>query len=201
MNIKSISVTNFKSFKELEVKFDKFNVLIGANASGKSNFVQIFKFMKDIENHDLDNAISMQGGIEYLRNINLGSSEKFSLKVISNQKHDSIGGWEKEEIIEIKTYETTYEFALQFGEGGLGFNIAKDNLTQKCNFVRLHEGKKGKLSKKEKLGKGEIIFSRNKGKLKIDLKKSKEISIKKENLLPRFFQEEKLDCTPPTRHI
>jgi len=192
MNIKSIRVTNFKSFKELEVEFGKLNVVIGANASGKSNFVQIFKFMKDIENHGLDNAISMQGGVEYLRNINLGSSEKFSLKIISNQKHSSIGGWENEEIIEIETYETIYEFALQFGEGGLGFNIVKDNLTQKCNFVRLHEGKKGKLSKKKKLGKGEIIFSRNKGKLKIDLKKSKEISIKKENFLPRFFQEEKL---------
>lgn len=41
MSIKKIKVTNFKSFKDLEIILDKFNVLIGANASGKSNFVQI----------------------------------------------------------------------------------------------------------------------------------------------------------------
>lgn len=49
MSIKSIRVTNFKSFKDLEVNLGKFNVLIGINASGKSNFVQIFKFIKDID--------------------------------------------------------------------------------------------------------------------------------------------------------
>ncbi|NTV46851.1 MAG: AAA family ATPase, partial [Chlorobiales bacterium] len=42
MPIKSIRVSNFKSFKELELPLNHFNVLIGANAAGKSNFLQIF---------------------------------------------------------------------------------------------------------------------------------------------------------------
>jgi len=192
MNIKSIRVTNFKSFKELEVEFGKLNVVIGANASGKSNFVQIFKFTKDIENHGLANAISMQGGIEYLRNMNLSASEIFSLKVVSNQKYESIGSLTKEEIIGIKTYETTYEFALKFRKSGLGFDIAKDILTQKCNFVRLKTEKKGKIVEKEKLGEGEIIFSRNDSKLKIDLIKPKEIPINKDSIFPPFLQKEML---------
>jgi len=196
MSVKSIRVINFKSFKELEVELGKFNVLIGVNASGKSNFVQIFKFMNDIASHGLDNAVSMQGGVEYLRNINLGASEDFSLKIISDQEFGSIGGWAKEDFIGIKTYETTYEFGLKFRKRGLGFEITKDNLTQKCNFVRLEERGRRKIVEKEKLGQGEIIFSRTNGKLKIDLHKPEEVPINKDDIYPRFLREEKL--TPNT---
>ncbi len=86
MGIKRIEIKNFKSFKKLEIDLGRFNVLIGANASGKSNFVQIFKFLRDIANSGLKNAISMQGGIEYLRNINLGSSENLFLRVVSDER-------------------------------------------------------------------------------------------------------------------
>ncbi len=48
MAIKRIRVRNFKSFKDLEVELGKFNLLIGANASGKSNFIRIFEFLRDI---------------------------------------------------------------------------------------------------------------------------------------------------------
>lgn len=37
MQIKKIKVSNFKSFDEVEIELGRFNVLIGANASGKSN--------------------------------------------------------------------------------------------------------------------------------------------------------------------
>ena len=67
MGIKKIKVTNFKSFEKIEIELGRFNVLIGANVSGKSNFVQIFKFLKDIATLGLENAVSLQGGVEYLR--------------------------------------------------------------------------------------------------------------------------------------
>jgi len=38
MAIKRIQVSNFKSFKELDLELGQFNVVIGANASGNSNF-------------------------------------------------------------------------------------------------------------------------------------------------------------------
>ena len=59
MSLKRIEVTNFKSFKELKVNLGKFNVIIGANASGKSNFVHIFEFLRDITATGLDNAVSV----------------------------------------------------------------------------------------------------------------------------------------------
>ena len=92
MNIKRLEVKNFKSFKELKIDLEKFNLIIGANASGKSNFVYIFEFLRDVKSSGLDNAISMKGGVEYLRNLNIGASEPLSIKVISDQEFE----WEPE---------------------------------------------------------------------------------------------------------
>ncbi|MDJ0509324.1 MAG: AAA family ATPase, partial [Crocosphaera sp.] len=82
MRIKSIRVRNFKSFKDCTINFNDFNVVIGSNASGKSNLVQIFKFLKDIEEYGLENAISLQGGVEYFRNNQIGASEDFYLEIV-----------------------------------------------------------------------------------------------------------------------
>lgn len=191
MAVKNIRITNFKSFKELEIELGKFNVLIGANASGKSNFIQIFGFLRDIANFGLDNAISMQGGIEYLRNINIGASEKFSLKIISDLEFTFLGRRTKEGLIGIKTYETIYEFELGFKKRGLGFEITKDNSTQKCNFVKL-EKRKGKIEETEKLGEGEIIVSCTNGKVNINLQKPEEVPIKQDDIFPSFLREGKL---------
>lgn len=79
--ITRIKVSNFKSFKELDIELDKFNVVIGSNGSGKSNFVQIIQFLKDISEQGLDNAISLQGGEEHLRNVVVGSSEELAIQV------------------------------------------------------------------------------------------------------------------------
>jgi hypothetical protein len=40
------------------------SVLVGANASGKTNFVQLFRFLRDVANEGFDSAIALQGGIE-----------------------------------------------------------------------------------------------------------------------------------------
>ncbi|MBU2444597.1 MAG: AAA family ATPase, partial [Bacteroidetes bacterium] len=191
MGIKRIRVTNFKSFDELEVELGKFNVLIGANASGKSNFVQIFEFLRDISNHGLDNAVSMQGGVEYLRNINIGADENLSLKFVSDQEFIFLERRTKEGLIERKTYETTYEFALKFRKRGSGFEIAKDNLTQKYKFIKLERQKK-KIVEKEEIGQGEIILSRVNGKVKIDLHKPEQVPIKEDDIYPPFLREQKL---------
>lgn len=77
MYIKKMTISNFRSFDHLEIALNDFNILIGSNASGKSNFIEVFKFLRDITNHGLKNAISMQGGVEYLRNISLNSSQDY----------------------------------------------------------------------------------------------------------------------------
>ena len=53
MRITNITATNFKSFKEINVKLDDFTLIVGANAAGKSNLMSIFKFIRDIVNEGL----------------------------------------------------------------------------------------------------------------------------------------------------
>lgn len=170
MSITKIKILNFKSFKNLEVELSRFNILIGANASGKSNFLQVFKFLRDITQYGLENAISMQGGIEYLRNLNIGSSEDFSVKVVSDVRDSftlsvSLPSAPKEGV-GLEGLETTYKFALKFREHGARFEITEDELSQRCNFYN-YIRRRGKLLKGEALGQGEIILSRIKGRTKL----------------------------------
>jgi predicted ATPase len=191
MSIKKIKVTNFKSFENLEIELNMFNVLIGSNASGKSNFVRIFEFLRDITNHGLNNAISLQGGIEYLRNINISVSENLSLKIVSDQKFGLFGKSTKAGFIGIKIYETIYEFALKFKQKKLEFKIDKDNLIQKCKFIKL-ERQKGKIVEIEEIGTGKINILCSNKKVKINLHKPKGVSIKEDDIYPPFLIEKEL---------
>ncbi len=191
MVIKKIKVTNFKSFGNLEIELGNFNVLIGPNAAGKSNFVHIFEFLRDIVSSGLNNAVSMQGGVEYLRNISIGSSERLSINVVSTQEFGLLTRRLRENLIGTKIYETIYEFALKFNKRGSGFRIAEDKLIQKCKFVRLDRPGK-KIKEKEILGDGEIIIFSTNGKVKIDLNIPERVPLKKEDIFPPFLPEEKL---------
>lgn len=131
MKIKSINISNFKSFENLEVNLGDFNVLIGSNASGKTNFTQIFRFLKDIQKEDFENALSMQGG-EYFRNINL-KSDIFSFKII----------------FFIKKTEIEYYLKLRF-------KSENDFLIEKQNLKCLNDDSRNKSIKQQIVSLGDI---------------------------------------------
>ncbi len=79
-SLKRLKIRNFKSFADLDVEFKEFNVLVGANAAGKSNFAQIFKFVKDVRG-GLADALAMQGGAEYVLNFDGGSRMSMELEI------------------------------------------------------------------------------------------------------------------------
>jgi len=188
MPIRKIAITNFKSFKELEVELGNFSLFIGANASGKSNFIQIFKFLRDIIQSGLDNAISLQGGVEYLRNINIGASENLSVRVISDTDFGfAIPGEKKAGLIGLKFYESIFDMSLSFKDPDSGFKIAKDEVISKCKYFRLKKKKK-KIEEEELIGEGEFILSRSNGNLLFDLKNQPEVPISKKVLYPTFLK-------------
>ena len=192
MHIKKIKVSNFKSFEEEEIELGKFNVLIGANASGKSNFIDVLQFLKDIVENDLDNAISMQGGVDYVRNINIGASKNLSveLEIDSKDKPVKSIGFEKEEnkkLIGISAHEFMYKFSIEFYKTKRGYKVAEERLVAKCDFVELElEKGKRKIKREEKIGEGEIILSRDKNRVKYDLK-PRDRQIKIDDIIPPFF--------------
>jgi predicted ATPase len=186
--IRKIKVKNFKSFKDLEVELGKFNVLIGPNASGKSNFIQIFKFLRDIRKYGLDNAISIQGGVDYLTNINIGPYENLliEIEVISDRPFRS---WpviikEKALMVEMEPYEIAYRFTLRFSKKRKEFEIVEDKLIHRGNLVQVERAKNGKIKEEKKFGKGEIIFSVVNGKIKVETTGGLEIKKDDISLIP-----------------
>src|SRR5512138_267658 len=81
MPITQIHIENFKSFSAIDVTLSRFSVVIGSNAAGKSNFISAFRFLRDIACHGLVNAVSMQGGADYIRNAKIGSTRDLVVKV------------------------------------------------------------------------------------------------------------------------
>lgn len=197
MAINRIRLSNFKSFKDLDLQLGKFNVFVGANASGKSNFIQSFKFLRDMKDHGLDNAISIQGGIEYLRNINLGHSEDLSLEVTTDDLSMSyLSETNINERIRIDRYETIYKIILKFKNEGERYKKIDETIEQKCNFVKLvryNSDEKGKFDEKEIPGKGEILISRINGKIKFNSTQPDGVKIREENILPSFLRDDKFE--------
>ena len=90
MNISNIEITNFKSIDHVKIQLSDFNVLIGANAAGKSNIVNLFQFLGDIFNLGLNDAISLQGGRDYIRNVNIGRKENLKISFEIACEHDPL---------------------------------------------------------------------------------------------------------------
>lgn len=132
MTISKIRIANFKSFADQTVELKNFNLLVGANASGKSNFVQAFQFLRDIATHGLEDAISLQGGVEYLRNVKIGDAQPLIFHMVI--RDESILTWmpprlSKPPDISIDRIDTLdYLFSLRFPRGGTGFSVENDRL-------------------------------------------------------------------------
>ncbi len=56
--IRLIEARNYRSLKFISITLDEFHVLIGANATGKSTFLDIVKFLSDIVNLGIDKAVN-----------------------------------------------------------------------------------------------------------------------------------------------
>ena len=69
MRLKSISLENWKNFRLLQCELRDRLFVVGANASGKSNFLDALRFMRDIVKHGggLQYAVSQRGGISEIR--------------------------------------------------------------------------------------------------------------------------------------
>jgi predicted ATPase len=127
MAITNIKVSNFKSFKDLDLNLGRLNVVIGANASGKSNFVEIFRFLKTLEDEDLADAISLHGGRESILNKKLGTSELLRMRATSDRQMDWAGL-----LGSLQSHENTYDFSLRLASPpSNGLLIEGDRLTQR----------------------------------------------------------------------
>lgn len=106
--IKEIRLKNWKSFKNVTFKPEGINILIGANASGKTNFLEALELMQKLGRNASEQEIKkIRGGQRFFKNMNVenNSEEKNLLEcVIKNEKI-----LEKKYPGRLKTDECIYE--------------------------------------------------------------------------------------------
>ncbi len=57
-----IEIKGYKSIKSARLDFAPINILIGANGSGKSNFISFFDFLNRVYNRKINDYIALNGG-------------------------------------------------------------------------------------------------------------------------------------------
>jgi predicted ATPase len=69
MILKKITLHNWKNFQNCEAELTERCFIIGANASGKSNFIDALRFLRDIakQSGGLQSAVDVRGGITKIR--------------------------------------------------------------------------------------------------------------------------------------
>ncbi len=76
--------------------------------------MQIFQFLKDIATKDINNAISLQGGVQYLRNMNQSNCEELCLKVEFDLANKGIILKKKEQLFGIRFSSGGYNLVIKF---------------------------------------------------------------------------------------
>lgn len=83
MQFTQISLTNWRNFTKIEVDLQRRVFLIGANASGKSNFLDAFRFLHDIVSvgGGFQSAVQKRGGVSLIRSFAARASSDISVRV------------------------------------------------------------------------------------------------------------------------
>lgn len=72
---------NYKSIGYCEVSLGKLTYLVGANGSGKSNFLDALHLVRDALSESLDNALNERGGLSEVRRRSSGHPTHFGIRL------------------------------------------------------------------------------------------------------------------------
>jgi predicted ATPase len=118
--ISSISVQNFKGFRDLQLSgLGAFHVLVGPNGSGKSSFFEIFEFIKDLLLFEVQEAVSRR---------NVGSLRELTF--------ERRGGWDS---FNIMLEDKAHYILSLYDSADAGVGIAVEQLDVPGELILLRE--------------------------------------------------------------
>jgi len=96
MIISHIKMKNWRNFRNVDIPLGRRVFLVGANASGKSNFLDAFRFLCDIaksEGGGLQKAVSERGGLSKIRCLAARKEPHVEIEVDLAESHDKKTLW------------------------------------------------------------------------------------------------------------
>ncbi len=117
MRFRRLRLRNWRNFVGIDVELQRRAFLVGANASGKSNLLDVFRFLRDVASPGgFEQAVWSRGGVSRIRS--LAASRKPSVEIFVAVGDDA----------------DEWEYLLRFGQDG------KENPVVEAEQVR-HKGK------------------------------------------------------------
>jgi predicted ATPase len=111
-----LRLQNWRNFRKVDVALQRRVFIVGANASGKSNLLDVFRFLQElaVEGGGLTNALhgSNRGGLRAIRSLHAGGDPKVGIRIVATIDNES---W-------------TYE--LDLAETKEGAQVAKEVVTR-----------------------------------------------------------------------
>ncbi len=96
MDVSRIKATNWRNFRKIDVELNGTTYLLGANGSGKSNFLDIFRFIRDIVNPKgggLQYAVEERKGMTKLRCLASRQVPGIDLEIELKENGEEVPTW------------------------------------------------------------------------------------------------------------
>jgi predicted ATPase len=110
--LETLTVRNYKSIRDQTLRLGPLNVFIGGNGSGKSNLIQVFRFLREIVDQNLGQYTAKKGGADAILHFGRRTSPSMSIRVMfgegdcANGYEVSLGSTAADELIIAR--ETSY---------------------------------------------------------------------------------------------
>lgn len=97
MQVTKVKLKNWRNFRNFEAPFRDVSYILGPNASGKSNLLDVFRFLRDVSKPaggGLQSAVIARGGISKLRCLHARQDPEVCIDVeLSDSPDDEIPDW------------------------------------------------------------------------------------------------------------
>ena len=126
MFITHLTLKNWRNFRNAEVDFQDITYIMGPNAAGKSNFLDVFRFLRDIANPQgggLQQALNSRGGMSKVRCLAARNDPKILIDVKLSDSIDESPKWQY--ILEIAQQSTGKHLAYVSQEKVIDLAIGK----------------------------------------------------------------------------
>lgn len=96
MLVTHLSVKNWRNFPRIDVDLQERQFIVGANASGKSNLLDIFRFLRDIaktEGGGLQKAVKDRNGVSKIRSLVARRDPEITIEVALAESAGGVPTW------------------------------------------------------------------------------------------------------------